>query len=81
VNYLRELIHRLRLGQRDRAIARDLHISRITARKCRGLAAAAGYLDPRARVLVRHLGLSIGFYSVPLGHRRLISPLNGCVCH
>jgi transposase len=46
VNYARELIYRLRLGQSDRAIARDLGISRITVRKYRGLSEARGYLDP-----------------------------------
>ncbi len=46
VNYLRELIHRSRLGQSDRAIAKDLNLSRVTVRKYHDLAAAAGYLDP-----------------------------------
>jgi transposase len=45
VNYIRELIHRIRLGQSDRAIASDLNVSRITVRKYRELAQAAGYLD------------------------------------
>ena len=30
VNYIRELIHRIRLGQSDRAIARDLNVERST---------------------------------------------------
>lgn len=46
VNYLRDLIHRLRLGQSERAIAVDLDISRNTVGKYRELATAAGYLDP-----------------------------------
>ena len=46
MHYVRDLIHRSRCGQSDRAIARDLHLSRITVRKYRELAAAAGYLDP-----------------------------------
>jgi transposase len=46
VNYVRDLIHRIRLGQSDRAISRDLHISRITIRKYRSLADTHGYLDP-----------------------------------
>ena len=46
MNYLRDLIQRLRLGQSDRAIARDLHLSRVTIRKYRLLAEAQGYLDP-----------------------------------
>lgn len=45
VNYMRELIHRVRLGQSDRAIARDLKVSRVTVRKYRQLAQGAGYLD------------------------------------
>lgn len=45
VNYLRELIHRIRLGQSDRAIAKDLHLSRVTVRKYHELAASAGFLD------------------------------------
>ena len=46
MNHLRELIHRLKLGQSDRAIARDLHISRLTVRKYREMASASDYLDP-----------------------------------
>ncbi len=61
VNYLRELIHRLRLGQSDRAIARDLNISRITVRKYRELAQSGGFLDtsrplPDAQTIARALG-------------------------
>jgi transposase len=61
VNYLRELIHRLRLGQSERAIANDLSLSRNTVSKYRELAKAAGYLDPGAalpetQVIVSVLG-------------------------
>ena len=61
VNYLREIIHRLRLGQSDRAISRDMHLSRHTVRKYRELAAKAGYLHssaplPEAQVLAAVLG-------------------------
>ena len=45
MNYLRELIHRLRLGQSDRAISRDLHLSRVTVRKYRQLASSQGCLS------------------------------------
>lgn len=45
VNYLRELVHRLRLGQSERAIAIDLSLSRNTVSKYRELAKGAGYLD------------------------------------
>ena len=44
VNYLRDLAHRLRLGQSERSIAKDLHLSRQTVSKYRELAASAGYL-------------------------------------
>jgi len=40
------LIHRLRQGQGQRAIARDLGLSRLTVRKYQALAATAGLLDP-----------------------------------
>jgi transposase len=61
LNYLREIIHRLRLGQSDRAIAQDMHISRRTVRKYRELAGATGYLDPStplpdAQALMASLG-------------------------
>jgi transposase len=45
MNYLRDLIHRLRLGQTERSIAKDLHLSRQTVSKYRELARFAGYLD------------------------------------
>lgn len=65
VNYLRELIHRVRLGQSDRAIAKDLQISRVTVRKYRDLAASAGYLDP-ARLLPNTREITSIFGSRPL---------------
>ena len=46
MNYLRDLIHRLRLGQSERQIAKDLQLSRQTISKYRALARAAGHLDP-----------------------------------
>jgi transposase len=46
MHYLVDLIHRLRLGQSQRAVARDLGLSRQTVRKYHALAEAAGYLDP-----------------------------------
>jgi transposase len=45
MQYLRDLIHRLRLGQTERAIAKDLRLSRQTVKKYRELARAAGYLE------------------------------------
>jgi len=61
MQYLRDLIHRLRLGQTERACARDLHLSRQTVSKYRELARAAGYLDataalPDAAALTARLG-------------------------
>jgi transposase len=45
MNYLRDLIHRVRSGESDRRIARDLGISRTTVRKYREWADAQGYLQ------------------------------------
>jgi len=61
MHYLRELIHRLRLGQSDRAISRDLEISRNTIGKYRSLAQKAGLLEagvclPDIRSLAALLG-------------------------
>jgi transposase len=46
MNYLRDLIHRVRSGESDRRIARDLRISRATVRKYREWADVQGYLQP-----------------------------------
>ncbi len=46
MNYLRDLIHRLRSGESERRIARDLGISRATVHKYRQMAERHGYLDP-----------------------------------
>lgn len=46
MNRLRDVIYRLRVGDSDRAIARDTHLSRLTVRKYREFAQAQGYLDP-----------------------------------
>lgn len=61
VNYFRELVHRLRAGQSDRAIAKDLGLSRVTVRKYHSLAAAHSFLDlarpiPENRELENALG-------------------------
>lgn len=45
VNVLRDLIHRLRRGESQRAVARDLGLSRLTVGKYAAQARAAGYLD------------------------------------
>ena len=44
MNYLRDLIYRLRAGESDRRIAADLGLSRITVRKYHTLAEQQGYL-------------------------------------
>ena len=46
MNYLRDLIHRVRSGESDRRIARDVGISRTTVRKYREWADAQGYVQP-----------------------------------
>jgi hypothetical protein len=45
MNYLRDLIYRLRSGQSERQVARDLRLARRTVRKYHELAHAAAYLD------------------------------------
>jgi len=61
VNVLRGLIHRLRQGESQRAVARDLGLSRLTVGKYAAQARAAGYLDatapvPEPRTLATVLG-------------------------
>ncbi len=46
MNHLRDLINRLRAGESERRIARDMHLSRTTVRKYRDLAEQHGYLHP-----------------------------------
>jgi transposase len=46
MNVLRELVHRLRMGESDRAIASDMHIGRNTVSKYRHLSEKHGYLIP-----------------------------------
>jgi transposase len=45
MNYLRDVIYRLRARESDRQIARDLHLSRSTVRKYREWADEQGFLD------------------------------------
>lgn len=45
MNHMRELIHRLRSGESQRRIARDLHLSRATVSKYQRWAEEQGYLD------------------------------------
>lgn len=46
MNYLHDLIHRLRAGESERRIAQDLQVSRPTVHKYKQWAAEQGYLDP-----------------------------------
>ena len=46
MNQLRDLIHRLRAGESERRIARDMNLSRTTVRKYRERAEPLGYLRP-----------------------------------
>jgi transposase len=46
MHYLRDLVYRLRAGESERRIARDLNISRPTVRKYRQWAEGQGYLHP-----------------------------------
>lgn len=46
MNHLRDLIHRLRGGESERRIARDMQLSRPTVHKYHLLAQQEGYLDP-----------------------------------
>ena len=46
MNHLRELIYRLRAGESQRRVAKDLGMSRTTVSKYRTWAKAQGYLDP-----------------------------------
>lgn len=48
MNHLREIIHRLRAGESERRIARDMQISRPTVHKYHELAKREGYLEPGA---------------------------------
>jgi transposase len=46
MNYLRDLIHRLRAGESERRIASDLGVSRMTVRRYHDLAEGHGFLQP-----------------------------------
>jgi transposase len=54
MNDIREVLERGRRGQSDRAIAHDLHLSRVTVRKYRE--AFAGLDEPRSEQRLRELG-------------------------
>jgi transposase len=70
MHYLRDLIHRLRLGQSARQVAKDLHLSRQTVSKYRELARVAGYLKgsgelPDVAALATALGAPVAPPRVP----------------
>jgi transposase len=46
MNYLQDVIYRLRAQESDRQIARDLNLSRLTVRKYRRWASEQGFLQP-----------------------------------
>ena len=48
MNYLRDLIYRLRQGESERRVAKDLRISRTTVRRYRELAQQQGFLLPNS---------------------------------
>jgi len=50
MNHLRDLIHRLRAGESERRIARDMRISRPTVHKYHELARQQGYLEKGTEV-------------------------------
>jgi transposase len=63
MNYLRDVVYRLRCNESERRIARDLGISRITVAKYRAWAALHGYLEssaamPDDAMMVEALGLA-----------------------
>jgi DNA-binding transcriptional regulator LsrR (DeoR family) len=45
MNYINDIIHRLRCGESERQISRDLGISRPTVHKFKIMATMEGYLD------------------------------------
>jgi transposase len=50
MNYLRDVIHRLRCGESERRIGRDLAISRVTVHKYHQVARQNGYLEVQVPV-------------------------------
>ena len=83
---VRELIRRLRAGQTDRAIAREMGVARKTAAKYRVLAEAGGLLQgelPDAAELERRLNARVSETSAPRQpwkaepHRTVIEKLRG----
>jgi DNA-binding Lrp family transcriptional regulator len=72
MHYLRDLVYRLRHGESERAIARDLGLSRMTVRKYHARAEDAGYLKaeatlPPAETVLTTLGTAIGAPRTPSG--------------
>ena len=83
VNYLREIIYRLRQGESERQISRDLGISRPTIHKYKELAKNKDYLDVRRAMveeeeLLAALGPAIKPPKIPSSiepHRKYVSEM------
>jgi transposase len=72
---IRDLIYRLRLGESDRQVARDLGLSRHTVQKYRALADERDYLDPgRALPTPQELLASLGPPPPPPQHPSTVTP-------
>ena len=72
MQYLRDLVYRLRQGESERAIARDLGLSRMTVRKYHTRAEEAGFLKaevamPTPEALATTLGVAIEAPRTPSG--------------
>jgi transposase len=72
---IRDLIYRLRQGESDRRVARDLGLSRHTVQKYRALAVQHEYLDPsRALPTPQELLASLGPPPPPPQHPSTVTP-------
>ena len=63
MNYVRDLIHRVRVGESDRRIARDLSVSRTTVRKYRQWADECLTADERKRLMARRRAKAEGSFA------------------
>ena len=78
--YLRDLIHRLRLGQSERQVAKDLHLSRHTVSKYREVARVAGYFDSQDELPdVKTLAASLGPPPTPPRTPSTVEPFQAMV--
>ena len=80
MHYLRDLIHRLRLGQSERQVARDLHLSRQTVSKYRELARAAGFFADATKLPdVTTLAAALGAPLTPPRQPSTVEPFQAIV--